>query len=149
VKRHQSEDGACGYAAADEPDNVPGHTGTATQACAGQPAERENRAGRARVPQEMVLVEILVTPECPSEDATIALVGKAARDVGVTARVMLIEIRYVATAAAYQFAGSSTMRVDGVDVEPMVGEAAAFACRLGLPSLDRVRAALAEAACRG
>jgi hypothetical protein len=102
----------------------------------------------------VVVVEILVTRECPCEDAALDLVGIAARELGLTPRVMIVEISDLATAESYRFAGSPTIRVNGVDVAPLPGQAAALACRYdpqggpGMPTLDRVRSALAAAASR-
>ena len=39
-----------------------------------------------------MLVEILVTPDCPNMDAALALVGKAARKLAVVPIVRLVEV---------------------------------------------------------
>jgi hypothetical protein len=102
----------------------------------------------------VVVVEILVTRECPCEDAAVELVGIAARELGMKPQVMLVEISDLAVAESHRFAGSPTIRVNGVDIAPLPSHAPALACRYdprggpGMPTLDRIRSAMATAASR-
>lgn len=77
-----------------------------------------------------VLVEILVTKNCPREDAALRLVGMAAQLTGAAPQVMIIEIGDLAEARRRAFTGSPTIRVNGQDVAPPSNpDAASLACR--------------------
>jgi hypothetical protein len=69
-----------------------------------------------------MVVEILVTEGCPNEDAAIGLVGMAASVLEMTPRVILVEVADLAEAQQHNFAGSPTIRIDGCDVAPPLGE---------------------------
>ena len=105
-------------------------------------------------PVPMIVVEVLVTENCPHEDDAISLVTMAAQETGVTPRLTLIEIHDLEQAEQQHFLGSPTIRIDGSDVAPFAeGQAASLSCRLyntthgqsGVPELDLVRAALENA----
>ena len=105
-------------------------------------------------PLPMIVVEVLVTENCPHEDAAISLVTMAAQETGVTPRLTLIEIHDLEQAEQQHFLGSPTIRIDGSDVAPFAkGQAASLSCRLyntahgqsGVPELELVRAALENA----
>jgi len=85
-----------------------------------------------------MVVEILVTEGCPNEDAAIGLVGMAASVLEMTPRV------------------TPTIRIDGCDVAPPLGEEVTLSCRTyathgpsGVPDVELVLAALERAADRG
>ena len=102
-----------------------------------------------------IVVEILVTKDCPHEDEAVRLVGTAAQASGVTPQVMLIEVPSTEEAERKAFAGSPTIRVNGHDIAPPPEpHPASLACRIyltrrgasGVPSLHQLLAALARAA---
>ena len=65
-----------------------------------------------------VLIEILVTKNCPREDAALRLVAMAAQMTGVAPQVMLVEVADLAEARRTAFPGSPTIRVNGRDIAP-------------------------------
>ena len=101
-----------------------------------------------------MVIEILVTRDCPYEDAAIDLVGMAASALKMTPKVMLIEVADLAEAQQHQFAGSPSIRVDGRDVSPPTRADPSLSCRtyatshgsIGVPELGLVIAALESAA---
>ena len=102
----------------------------------------------------MIVVEVLVTENCPHEDDAISLVTIAAQETGVTPRLTLIEIHDLEQAEQQHFLGSPTIRIDGSDVAPFAeSQGTSLSCRLyntthgqsGVPELDLVRAALENA----
>ena len=102
----------------------------------------------------MIVVEVLVTENCPHEDDAISLVTIAAQETGVTPRLTLIEIHDLEQAEQQHFLGSPTIRIDGSDIAPFAkSQGASLSCRLyntthgqsGVPELDLVRAALENA----
>ncbi|MFL5830210.1 MAG: thioredoxin family protein [Solirubrobacteraceae bacterium] len=77
-----------------------------------------------------VLIEILVTKNCPREDAALRLVAMAAQMTGVAPQVMLVEVTDLAEARRTAFPGSPTIRVNGRDVAPAaMPDAASLRCR--------------------
>jgi hypothetical protein len=102
-----------------------------------------------------ILIEILLTRDCPHEDEAVRLVGTAAQASGVIPRVMLVEVASTEEAERKAFAGSPTIRVNGYDVAPPPeSHPASLACRIyptrggasGVPPLHQLLAALARAA---
>jgi YHS domain-containing protein len=102
----------------------------------------------------MIVVEVLVTDNCPHEDDAISLVTMAAQGTGVTPRLTLIEIHDLEQAEQQQFPGSPTIRINGSDIAPPARhQAASLSCRVyhtthgpsGVPELDLVRTALENA----
>jgi hypothetical protein len=105
-----------------------------------------------------MLVEILVTKDCPHEDAAINVVGAAAQAIGVIPQLVLLEVSTLDQARQRGFAGSPTIRVNGIDVDPAPRDQyrPRLACRVyrtthgpsGVPEFDLIRAALEDARCR-
>jgi len=103
----------------------------------------------------VILVEILITEDCPNEDAAINLVGMAAEYVGVAPRLQLTEVGDLNQAEQHRFVGSPTIRVNGRDIAPAAEsqQEASLACRVyattnglsGVPELALIRVALEEA----
>jgi len=99
-------------------------------------------------------IEILYVAECPSHPAVVKLVRDVLSSEGLSAEVREVLITDETVAAALEFRGSPTIRIDGRDV---AGESAATAsfglsCRLypgsseiGLPAADSVRRAVVAA----
>ena len=100
-----------------------------------------------------MLVEILVTQDCPHEDAAVDLVGMAANTLDVAPNVRVIEVADLAEARQRDFVGSPTIRIEGRDVCPPNNPDASLACRLyttteglsGVPDVRLMRAALKDA----
>ena len=101
-----------------------------------------------------VVVEVLVSGNCPHEDAAIDLVAIAARAIGVRPRVDVIEIADLNMAEQHDFVGSPTIRVNGRDVAPpAVTAPVSLACRhyetghgrSAVPDVKQLRAALRDA----
>jgi len=100
-------------------------------------------------------IEVLYFDGCPNHRPAIALVHQVLREVGVSAKVVEVNVPDAATAEAGRFLGSPTIRVDGLDVEPGARTAREYAlsCRTyvtdgrinGLPSRELVRQAVQEA----
>jgi len=99
-------------------------------------------------------VEVLYIADCPNHKPAVEQARKALREAGIPVVVSEVEIRTKAEAEAWNFPGSPTVRVNGVDVEP---EARAvthfgFGCRSyvengrrsGLPSRELIGRALQE-----
>ena len=103
----------------------------------------------------VILVEILITEDCPNEDAAINLVGMAAQYVGVAPRLQLTEVGDLNQAEQHRFVGSPTIRVNGHDIAPPAEsqQEVSLACRLydtteglsGVPELTLIRVALEKA----
>lgn len=93
-------------------------------------------------------IEILYFDGCPNHKPAIELVHHVLREVGVSAKVLEVNVPDAATAEAARFLGSPTIRVDGLDVEPGARTAREYAlsCRTyftngrieGLPSRELV-----------
>ena len=103
----------------------------------------------------VILVEILITEDCPNEDVAINLVGMAAEYVGVAPRLQLTEVADLDQAERQRFMGSPTIRVNGRDIAPAAEgqQEVSLACRLyastdglsGVPELTLIRVALEKA----
>jgi hypothetical protein len=68
------------------------------------------------------LVEVLTFAGCPHGEPALELVRRVVDESGVSATVRRVDIPDVETATAQRFLGSPTIRVDGRDIEPGVGE---------------------------
>ncbi|MBN9748482.1 alkylmercury lyase [Amycolatopsis sp. A1MSW2902] len=78
-------------------------------------------------------VELLTAPDCPNAEAARSLVAECLAESGLDAAV-------VERVGSYR---SPTILVDGVDVMGTPGPVTADACRLDVPTRERVLAALA------
>lgn len=100
-------------------------------------------------------VELLAIPGCPHSETARRVLRAEMAALGVPGPITEIVIADEAEARAAAFPGSPTIRVDGADVEPVVGPEApaSMACRVyatgeglqGWPSADSIRAALRAA----
>lgn len=98
-------------------------------------------------------IEVLYVADCPSHSAAVTLVKDVLAAQGVSAEVNEVLVPDEQTARELKFVGSPTVRIDGRDVaEPSPTEAFALSCRLyhgsfriGLPPIELVRRAVAEA----
>jgi hypothetical protein len=104
------------------------------------------------------LVEILYFDGCPHYESARTLVERVSRELGIEPELRLIDVPSDQAAQRLHFIGSPTVRVDGDDVDPHIGERHAFArsCRIyrteaglaGEPDERWVRDALARAVFR-
>jgi len=102
------------------------------------------------------LVEILYFDGCPNHEPAIALVQRIDRELGTGAELRLVNVPDQQAARRLQFLGSPTIRVDGVDVDPLSAQRSDYglSCRIfttergpaGQPEERWVRDALASAA---
>jgi hypothetical protein len=102
-----------------------------------------------------VKIEVLFFKGCPNHLPTVDQVRRALDDERIAAEVEEVEIAYASMAQAVGFLGSPSVRVDGLDIEIEARGAGSFGfgCRTyveagrrsGVPPLELIRAALAEA----
>jgi len=99
------------------------------------------------------MIELAIINECPNSAGAQELLGRALELEGLdpaAIKVSIIQTEQQAVDAGFH--GSPSFMVDGADLFPSVGEPA-VSCRVyqtanglaGLPELERLRAALAEA----
>jgi hypothetical protein len=100
-----------------------------------------------------ILIEILVTKDCPGEDAALRLVAMAAQITGVAPQVMLVELADLAETRRTAFPGSPTIRVNGRDIAPASNpDPASLGCRdyqtdhgnSDIPALPQLLAAITD-----
>lgn len=97
-------------------------------------------------------IEVLYFEGCPNHEPAVELARDAARDLGVSAEVVEVEVKNPEDAERLRFLGSPSIHVNGVDVEPQARSRSDFgySCRTyggkGLPSREAVAAALRERA---
>lgn len=78
-------------------------------------------------------IEVLYSPDCPHYVTALQLVHEILAETGIAAQVELVRVETEDDAHRLEFVGSTTVRVDGVDVEPYVTFAAkdfGLRCRL-------------------
>ena len=102
------------------------------------------------------LVEILYFDGCPNHEPAVALVERIDRELGTGAELRLVNVPDAEAATRLRFLGSPTIRVDGVDVDPLTAQRSDYAlsCRIfttdhgpaGQPEDRWIRNALATAA---
>lgn len=101
-------------------------------------------------------VEILYFDGCPNHEPARILVERIACELGVRAEIELVHVPDPDAATRFQFLGSPTVRVNGVDVEPGADRRGdfVFSCRIyrsehgfsAQPEERWIREALVEAA---
>lgn len=100
-------------------------------------------------------IELLAFDGCPNVRETIDVLQQALRLEGVDAPIQLIDVDGSEAAQHLRFIGSPSVRVDGVDVEPMATQRTSYGmmCRTynsgtgnsGVPPIDIIRAAIRRA----
>ena len=100
-------------------------------------------------------VEILYFDGCPNHEPARELVEQVAAELGLEAKIELIEVADADSATRLRFLGSPSVRVDGRDVEPGAEKRSDFflSCRVyrserglaGQPEADWIRSALSAA----
>lgn len=68
------------------------------------------------------LVEVLTFAGCPHAEPALELVQRVVDETGVSATVRRVDVPDAEAATAQRFLGSPTIRVNGRDIEPGVGE---------------------------
>jgi hypothetical protein len=78
------------------------------------------------------LVEILYFDGCPNHHPAIALIERVSRELGIESNLQLVNVPDQQTAQRLRFLGSPTIRVAGVDVDPLTEERDEYAlsCRV-------------------
>lgn len=95
-------------------------------------------------------IEVLVTPDCPHAGPAIELVRGVAARLAPHSEVRVTTVPGAEQAAALDFPGSPTIRIEGLDLEGPDAGPAAFACRryeggAGVPPTWLVEAGLLRA----
>jgi hypothetical protein len=100
-------------------------------------------------------VEILYFDGCPNHEPARELVEQLVAELGLQAKIELVEVADAAAATRLRFLGSPSVRVDGRDVEPGADARSDFvlSCRVyrgerglvGQPEADWIRDALSAA----
>jgi hypothetical protein len=114
---------------------------------------------RAMSERRRPIVEILYFDGCPNHEPAVTMVERIDRELGTDAELRLVNVPDREAATQLQFLGSPTIRVDGVDVDPLTAQRTDYAlsCRIfstehgpaRQPEECWVRDALAHAADRG
>ncbi|MGF1525183.1 MAG: hypothetical protein ACFCBW_00060 [Candidatus Competibacterales bacterium] len=97
-------------------------------------------------------VELYYYPDCPSHEGALARLQAVLDEAGLALPVAVIRVETLAEAQRHGFAGSPTVRIDGLDIDPAsVGDAPQLTCRAyrledgrisPLPSETMIRRAL-------
>ncbi|MDR7509918.1 MAG: redoxin domain-containing protein [Armatimonadota bacterium] len=86
----------------------------------------------------MFQIEFLYWEDCPSHEPALKRLRQVVEALGVRASVRVIRVDTDEQARALRFAGSPTIRVNGVDLFPAPGEAYRLTCRVFLTPDGRV-----------
>jgi len=95
-------------------------------------------------------IEVLYLEDCPNYLLAMNRLRAVLRREGLPADVSEIEVKDAVAAKAWNFLGSPTIRINGLDIDPdyRTVTKTSLACLLysgGLPSEEMIRAALKEA----
>lgn len=95
-------------------------------------------------------IQVLLSPGCPHAAPAVSLAHDVAANMSSDAQVQEVQIRTVEEAQAHGFAGSPTIRVNDVDIEPGSGSPGVLACRVyqggsGVPAQWKLEAAVLRA----
>ena len=101
-------------------------------------------------------IEFLYYEDCPSHEDGLARLRQVMADSGISGDIEIIKVETEAQAQAWQFVGSPTIRIDGVDIVPPPADARYnLTCRAyrlengrisPLPSVQMIEHALRRAA---
>jgi hypothetical protein len=101
-------------------------------------------------------IEVLTFAGCPHAQPALELVGRIVIELELEASIRHVDVSDLEQAEAHRFLGSPTIRVNGRDIEPGVGERTDYtlACRIyrtetganGEPDERWLRQALVESA---
>jgi hypothetical protein len=95
-------------------------------------------------------IQVLYVPGCPNYLPAVDRVQKLLVSESLRVDIERVPINSDAEAAALQFPGSPTVRINGTDVEPNRTHVTGLACRLyanssGIPSEEMLKLALSRA----
>jgi hypothetical protein len=77
-----------------------------------------------------VRIQFLYEPECSSMDVSLSRLREVAREEGHDGPIEVVEVSSDERAVALRFPGSPTIRIDGIDIDPIDGPARyAMTCR--------------------
>ena len=78
------------------------------------------------------LVEVLYFDGCPNHEPAVGLVERLSSELGIEPELRLVKVRDQEAAQRLRFLGSPTIRVAGVDVDPLTEERSDYAlsCRI-------------------
>lgn len=82
-------------------------------------------------------IELLWFEDCPNHEATFALLRDVLRERGIDETVERIEVPDLETGERTKFPGSPTIRIDGVDIEPMYEDGGDYTPRCRLYATSR------------
>jgi hypothetical protein len=75
-------------------------------------------------------IELLYFDDCPAYRTSRQLLSEVLAEEHLSAKIEMIEIKNDADARRWKFAGSPTIRLDGVDPFPQAGTNYGLACRV-------------------
>jgi len=95
-------------------------------------------------------IEIISIPDCPNQRPAVERVKAVLSSESMSAEIREILVSNLSQAQSLRFQGSPTVRVNGMDVEPLSPGAAALSCRIyedgtGLPPESLLRQAIGAA----
>lgn len=98
-------------------------------------------------------VEVFYFQGCPNHHSTVERVERVLAAEGISAEILQIEVTDAETAQSLRFAGSPSVRINGVDVEGSPPGVAGLSCRTylngsireGVPSFEVIRRAVQNA----
>ena len=82
-------------------------------------------------------IELLWFEDCPNHEAALALLREVLRERGLDERVERIEVPDLESGKRTKFAGSPTIRVDGVDIDPAYEDMGDYAPRCRVYTTSR------------
>jgi hypothetical protein len=99
-------------------------------------------------------IDVLYFDECPNHLPTVERINTILREAGCRAELREVLVPDLETAQRVNFLGSPTVRVNGIDIEPMAQNRNEFGlmCRRyigGIPSHDLIRDAIRSASANG
>lgn len=99
-------------------------------------------------------IELLYYPDCPSHERALELLQEALKQEGLSAEIAVIRIETEHEAERHRFVGSPTIRVNGIEVQPLPHLPYRLTCRtflhedgrlMPVPSLNTLRETLRTA----
>ena len=107
--------------------------------------------------ERTIEIEFLYSDDCPSHERALELLEQAIQEEGVQPRIEIRRVETEEEAEEYDFPGSPTIRVNGVDIDPEATPPIGLSCRAyrletgrisPLPPKDKIVSALRQAAYR-
>ena len=82
-------------------------------------------------------IELLWFEDCPNHETAYALLEDILRERGIDETIERIEVPDLETGERTSFAGSPTIRIDGIDVDPSYKDSGDYTPRCRLYATDR------------